>query len=175
MNRKPQLVVVDIRMPPTHTTEGLDAARVIRAGLPDTGNSGASEAWHRAYEGRSTNLGGEGEARSGWSLTTPDIPPWVCLPARRWSSATGKFREACVRCSLLRPDPAQRQRLEEIQSNLKDRIAEAKLHGWLGEVEGLQVSLAGASDKLAQIDNRLRTLGPVDLGTPPLRPQTSSQ
>src|SRR6476659_7476525 len=35
-DRKPQLVV-DIRMPPTHTTEGLDAARVIRAELPDTG------------------------------------------------------------------------------------------------------------------------------------------
>ena len=35
--RKPQLVVVDIRMPPTHTTEGLDAARVIRAESPDTG------------------------------------------------------------------------------------------------------------------------------------------
>jgi len=35
-DRKPQLVVVDIRMPPTHTTEGLDAARVIRAELPDT-------------------------------------------------------------------------------------------------------------------------------------------
>jgi DNA-binding NarL/FixJ family response regulator len=36
-DRKPQLVVIDIRMPPTHTTEGLDAARVIRAELPDTG------------------------------------------------------------------------------------------------------------------------------------------
>jgi len=36
-DRKPQLVVVDIRMPPTHTTEGLDAARVIRSELPDTG------------------------------------------------------------------------------------------------------------------------------------------
>ena len=33
---KPQLVVVDIRMPPTHTTEGLDAAQVIRSELPDT-------------------------------------------------------------------------------------------------------------------------------------------
>jgi hypothetical protein len=81
---------------------------------------------------------------------------------------------ACVRCSLLRPDPAQRQRLVEIQSNLRDRIAEAKLHGWLGEVEGLEVSLAGASDKLAQIDNRLRAHRPVDLGTPPLQRQTSS-
>jgi DNA-binding NarL/FixJ family response regulator len=36
-DRKPQLVVVDIRMPPTHTTEGLDAARVIREERPDTG------------------------------------------------------------------------------------------------------------------------------------------
>ncbi|MFG1783850.1 protein kinase [Rhodococcus oryzae] len=33
----PDLVVVDIRMPPTHTTEGLDAARVIRDELPEIG------------------------------------------------------------------------------------------------------------------------------------------
>ena len=33
----PDLVVVDIRMPPTHTTEGLDAAREIRNEFPDTG------------------------------------------------------------------------------------------------------------------------------------------
>jgi DNA-binding NarL/FixJ family response regulator len=33
---KPDLVVTDIRMPPTHTSEGLDAAQVIRAELPDT-------------------------------------------------------------------------------------------------------------------------------------------
>jgi DNA-binding NarL/FixJ family response regulator len=33
----PELVVVDIRMPPTHTTEGLEAARVIRQESPRTG------------------------------------------------------------------------------------------------------------------------------------------
>jgi DNA-binding NarL/FixJ family response regulator len=33
---KPELVVTDIRMPPTHTTEGLDAAQVIRDEFPDT-------------------------------------------------------------------------------------------------------------------------------------------
>ena len=32
----PGLVVTDIRMPPTNTSEGLDAARVIRQDLPDT-------------------------------------------------------------------------------------------------------------------------------------------
>ena len=32
----PELVVTDIRMPPTHATEGLDAVRVIREELPNT-------------------------------------------------------------------------------------------------------------------------------------------
>jgi DNA-binding NarL/FixJ family response regulator len=33
--RTPELVVADIRMPPTYSTEGLDAARVIREEFPD--------------------------------------------------------------------------------------------------------------------------------------------
>jgi DNA-binding NarL/FixJ family response regulator len=33
----PDLVIVDIRMPPTKTTEGLDAAKVIRTELPSIG------------------------------------------------------------------------------------------------------------------------------------------
>jgi len=32
---QPELAIVDIRMPPTHTTEGLDAAMEIRRQLPD--------------------------------------------------------------------------------------------------------------------------------------------
>ena len=36
-DHEPELIIVDIRMPPDHETEGLDAARVIRAELPDTG------------------------------------------------------------------------------------------------------------------------------------------
>jgi serine/threonine-protein kinase PknK len=34
---EPELVVVDIRMPPTHTVEGLNAAREIRSELPGIG------------------------------------------------------------------------------------------------------------------------------------------
>ena len=33
----PELVITDIRMPPTHTTEGLDAARTIRDAFPEIG------------------------------------------------------------------------------------------------------------------------------------------
>jgi DNA-binding NarL/FixJ family response regulator len=34
---EPELVIVDIRMPPTHSTEGLAAAQTIRDEFPDTG------------------------------------------------------------------------------------------------------------------------------------------
>jgi len=34
--QRPELVIVDIRMPPGHSTEGLDAAREIRSEFPDT-------------------------------------------------------------------------------------------------------------------------------------------
>ncbi|HEV7678924.1 MAG TPA: response regulator transcription factor [Candidatus Dormibacteraeota bacterium] len=35
--QRPDLALIDIRMPPTHTTEGLDAARVIREEFPEIG------------------------------------------------------------------------------------------------------------------------------------------
>ena len=60
---------------------------------------------------------------------------------------------SCLRCALHWPDPAQRP-----------RIAEAEREGWLGEAEGLKISLAGAQDKLAQIDRRSHHT--TDLGMP---------
>ena len=70
------------------------------------------------------------------------------------------------------PDPAQRHRIAEIRDNLNARIAEAEREGWLGEIEGLRISLAGTEDKLAQIDRRSGHAGPVDLGTAiPVGPQ----
>ena len=36
-DQKPDLMIVDIRMPPSQETEGLDAARVIRRELPEVG------------------------------------------------------------------------------------------------------------------------------------------
>ncbi len=79
---------------------------------------------------------------------------------------------ACLRCSMHWPDPAQRHRIAEIRDDLNARIAEAEREGWLGEIEGLKISLAGASDKLAQIDRRPEPGGPVDIGaTIPVGPQ----
>ncbi len=64
---------------------------------------------------------------------------------------------------MLWPDPAQRPRLADLRDNLAARIAEAETEGWLGEVDGLQVSLAGVDDKLAQIDRRSQADTPVKL------------
>jgi hypothetical protein len=74
---------------------------------------------------------------------------------------------SCLRCPLLRPDPAARTRLQEIHDNLLARINEAESHRWYGEAEGLKVSVAGAKAKLAQMDqiNANRTKA-VQLGIP---------
>jgi len=72
----------------------------------------------------------------------------------------------CLRCSLLRPDPAQRPRLVQIRDNLRDRITEAQQKNWLGEVEGLHVSLAAATSKLAQLDELATRRNAVHLGMP---------
>ncbi|MFE1877643.1 hypothetical protein ACFW9N_43545 [Streptomyces sp. NPDC059496] len=57
----------------------------------------------------------------------------------------------------------------EIRDNLLDRIAEAEREGWLGEIEGLRVSLAGAESKIGQIDSAT-VAGPVLLGLPTPQP-----
>jgi hypothetical protein len=68
----------------------------------------------------------------------------------------------------LRPDPAARPRLVQIRDNLIARIAEAESHRWLGEAEGLKVSLAGARAKLAQMNQiAARRNQTVQLSIPP--------
>jgi hypothetical protein len=73
---------------------------------------------------------------------------------------------ACVRCPMLYADPTQRSRLLEIRENLTARISEAEREGWLGEIEGLRVSLAGAKDKIDRIDQHLGNRTCVELGIP---------
>ncbi|WP_228000753.1 site-specific integrase [Nocardia australiensis] len=132
---------------------------------------------HRAFIARRRSV------RPGEEYRTPTDEEWdaflshfekrkvsVGTCARAFSTPC-IHEHACVRCSLLRPDPAQRARLEEIHDNLEARIIEAKREGWLGEVEGLQVSYAGVKGKLAQIDATLRrTATGTELGIPMFGP-----
>ena len=81
---------------------------------------------------------------------------------------TGCVHEmACERCSLLRIDPAQRPRLILIRDSLAARVTEATAQGWLGELEGLRVSLATVTEKLQSLDARTaRQPAVTDLGMP---------
>ncbi|TWP32819.1 tyrosine-type recombinase/integrase [Leekyejoonella antrihumi] len=128
---------------------------------------------HRAFMARRRS------ARPGEEYRTPTDEEWDAFLAhfekRKVSIGTCArayatpcvHEHACVRCALLRVDPAQRPRLEEIRDNLHARITEAEHKGWLGEVEGLKVSLAGTEDKLAQVQDTLTRQGStVDLGLP---------
>ena len=64
---------------------------------------------------------------------------------------------------MLRPDPEQRPRLEELIEALHDRKKEARGRGWLGELEGIEIRLTAAQDKLLQMGRQ------VSLGIPALR------
>jgi integrase len=94
------------------------------------------------------------------------------LSARAYSTPC-IHEHSCLRCSMHWPDPAQRHRITEIRDNLVARIAEAEREGWLGEIEGLKISLAGANDKLDQIDRRSASQ-PADLGMPSSPPPRQS-
>lgn len=80
---------------------------------------------------------------------------------------------ACIRCPMLRPDHEHRARLAEIRENLVLRINEAQREGWAGELEGLQINLAGAESKLEQLDRRPFIPVTTNLGIPRLRTRTS--
>jgi Phage integrase family len=82
-----------------------------------------------------------------------------------------RHEHACIRCPSLRLDPGARARLVAIIHNLKDRIQEARMNNWLGEIQGLQVSMDAAVGKLTTLD-RIQDRpapGQVALGMPILR------
>lgn len=127
---------------------------------------------HRAFIARRRAL------RPSEEYRTPTEQEWqeflghfehrkVALGTCGRSYATACIHEhSCLRCPLLRPEPAQRPRLLEVRDNLITRIEEARREGWLGEVEGLQISLAGARQKLAQLDQITNRRSTTDLGIP---------
>ncbi|ATD71106.1 Tyrosine recombinase XerC [Gordonia sp. YY1] len=78
---------------------------------------------------------------------------------------------ACIRCPMLRVDPRARPRLVAIIANLRERIAEARTNGWLGEIQGLETSRDAAIRKLTVLDRSgpYGRTGLADLGIPSAR------
>lgn len=132
-------------------------------------------AHHRAFIARRRSLRSDGEYRD--------------LSVEEWNEFLGHFElrkvalgvctrdygtscvheHACVRCPQLRPDPAQIPRLEEIYTNLLDRLREATEQGWIGEVAGIEASLDAADRKLATMRQMAAKHATVHLGMPDVR------
>lgn len=85
--------------------------------------------------------------------------------ARPYGS-TCEHEHACIRCPVLRVDPAQLGRIEAIAVSLTERIAEAEERGWAGEVEQLKISLQAAREKLGMATESTEATW---LGVPVLR------
>ncbi len=72
---------------------------------------------------------------------------------------------ACIRCPMLHVDPKMLPRLDEIESDLLSRRARAEAEGWLGELEGIDLTLTFLGGKRDEA-NRLARVAPISLGMP---------
>ena len=64
---------------------------------------------------------------------------------------------ACIRCPMLRVDPQMLSRLEELEEDLHLRRERAEAEGWLGEIEGIDLTLTFLGEKQQQA-RRLKML-----------------
>ena len=66
---------------------------------------------------------------------------------------------------MLNINPKMLPRLDEIEDDLLARRARAEHEGWLGEVEGIDLTLAFLRQKRAETQ-RLARIAPIDPGIP---------
>src|SRR6266536_2281056 len=71
---------------------------------------------------------------------------------------------ACLRCPVLQIDPKMLPRLDELEDDLTARRARALREGWLGEIEGVDLTLTFLRQKREQAQRHRRTT--VILGLP---------
>ena len=70
---------------------------------------------------------------------------------------------------MLNINPKMLPRLAEIEDDLLARRSRAEREGWLGEVEGIDLTLTLLRQKRDQTQ-RLARIAPVELGLPSVRP-----
>jgi hypothetical protein len=86
-----------------------------------------------------------------------------------------QHEHACIRCPMLRINPAMLPRLSELDTDLSERRSRASQEGWLGEIEGIDLTLRLLREKQATA-TKLRTTGSVvDLGMPTLSAPTKGR
>ncbi|MCA1694215.1 MAG: site-specific integrase [Actinobacteria bacterium] len=79
-----------------------------------------------------------------------------------------QHEHACLRCPMLAINPKMLSRLDEIEKDLLTRRTRAEHENWLGEVEGIDLTLQFLRVKRAET-KRLTRIAPIELGIPSLR------
>jgi DNA-binding NarL/FixJ family response regulator len=97
-SRRPDVAVTDIRMPPTHTDEGVRAAAVIRAELPETGVLVLSQYVNEDYALR---LLGDSPAGVGYLLKQRVMEPASFVDAVRQVARGGSALDPEVVAQML--------------------------------------------------------------------------
>jgi DNA-binding NarL/FixJ family response regulator len=133
LDHRPDLVVTDIRMPPTHGDEGLRAALAIRAALPDTAVLVLSQHAQRRY---ATELLGDRPAGVGYLLKQRigELDPF-CADVRR-VCAGGTVLDPELVGTLLgraRPDGDPLDALTERQRDVLALMAEGRSNAAIAE------------------------------------------
>ncbi|MFF3315865.1 hypothetical protein ACFYV5_10180 [Streptomyces sp. NPDC003035] len=82
-----------------------------------------------------------------------------------------RHEHACIRCPLLRVNPQMAFRLEEIETDLIARRARADAEGWLGEIEGIDLTLRLLRQKQVEAGRLTYVPQTVDLGIPVVVPR----
>ena len=71
---------------------------------------------------------------------------------------------ACIRCPMLHVDPTMLPRLDDIETSLLERRGRAHAENWLGEIEGIDLTLSFLRGKRTEVQRRLKRH--TDLGLP---------
>ncbi|MFE7524586.1 tyrosine-type recombinase/integrase [Kitasatospora sp. NPDC057542] len=79
-----------------------------------------------------------------------------------------QHEHACIRCPMLHINPKMLGRLEELETDLLARLRRAQDENWLGEVEGINLTLTFLRAKREETQRRTRRPA-VDLGIPTAR------
>ena len=120
---QPQVLVTDIRMPPTLQREGIEAARDVRTALPGTGVVILSQYTERAYA--ISVLGGEG---SGWAYLLKDRVANGDQLARaiRTVAAGGTMLDPAIVTALEQPITGDATAITDSEQELLHLVAEGR-------------------------------------------------
>ncbi|WP_433870705.1 tyrosine-type recombinase/integrase [Saccharopolyspora sp. CA-218241] len=85
-----------------------------------------------------------------------------------------QHEHACLRCPMLHISPDMIPRLDELEEDLINRRTRAEQQGWLGEIEGLDLTLKFLRDKRDDTQRLAGITRTTDLGLPALRSPTTA-